>query len=119
MEITLLLIGVVLGAACSWVITHLYYQKSNAEQKVVYDKLTEEVRQLIRDDQRARLSVRELNELLERRTIDPDSDHPLPFVACPRCGSKELSRKSATDTAHDEVYYMIDCRDCGWSEWTQ
>jgi len=119
MEIALLIIGVVLGAGCSWLVTHWYYRKSNADQGLVYDKLTDEVRQLIRDDQRTRISVRELNELLDQRTIDPNSSAPLPFLACPRCGSENLSHKSATDAQHDEIYYMIDCRDCHWSDWTQ
>ena len=113
------IVSLLIGAGCSWAVTYWYYRKANVEQHAVYDKLTDEVRQLIRNDQRERLTVRQLNELLEQRTIDPNSDAPLPYIVCPRCGSQELDRKSATDAAHDEVYYMINCRNCDWSEWTQ
>jgi len=38
---------------------------------------------------------------------------------CPRCGSSQLNRYSSTDRKYDETYHTIECKECGWSEWTQ
>lgn len=38
---------------------------------------------------------------------------------CPRCGSEKLKRYSTTDHYYDETYHTIECKECGWSEWTQ
>lgn len=55
------------------------------------------------------------NELI----YDTDTEDPLPFKICPNCGSDKLERSSATDYQHDETYFMIRCKDCDWSDWTQ
>jgi hypothetical protein len=47
------------------------------------------------------------------------SSDPLPFDVCPQCGSPNLERSSATDYKHDETYFSIKCKKCGWSDWTQ
>ena len=54
---------------------------------------------------------------LTRNHISPDD--PLPFIICPRCGSEKLDRSTPIDYDGDEVYYVIECRDCDWTEWTQ
>lgn len=67
------------------------------------------------------MSVIELNKILEEKTIDKSEigKDPLPYIACPKCGSENLERNKMTDYHHDEIYYMITCKDCGWSNWTQ
>lgn len=59
--------------------------------------------------------VKKYNELI----YDSNSENPLAFKACPLCGSDKLQHSSATDYQHDETYYFIECRDCGWKDWTQ
>ncbi|PIP17557.1 MAG: hypothetical protein COX43_03700 [Parcubacteria group bacterium CG23_combo_of_CG06-09_8_20_14_all_35_9] len=54
-----------------------------------------------------------------KEVFDEDSDDPLPFKICPRCGNDALNRSSYTDYEGDEVYYIVECKKCGWSEWTQ
>ncbi len=51
--------------------------------------------------------------------IDADAKGPFAYRACPTCGSKRLKWSSATDYARDDVYYFIECEDCGWSDWSQ
>lgn len=109
----------VAGGLLSWLLSHWYYRKSNADQELVYSKLSEDIRQIIREDQRGKLSVCELNQLLEQQTIDPDDPGPLPYKACPKCGSKNLKFESGTDPDRDETYYSIACRECPWNDWTQ
>lgn len=50
---------------------------------------------------------------------DPNAKDPFGIVACPRCGSKRLKGSSFTDCEHDEVYFILACEECGWSDWTQ
>ncbi len=62
--------------------------------------------------------VKKYHEIL----YDPNADPEHPFAGltyCPRCGSNKLEGSSATDYEHDETYYSITCKECGWSDWTQ
>ncbi|WP_375773125.1 hypothetical protein NR798_20285 [Archangium gephyra] len=38
---------------------------------------------------------------------------------CPRCGGKGVSVRELTDYEHDEAYYIYECKECGWYDWTQ
>jgi len=59
--------------------------------------------------------VKKYNELI----YEYHSEDPLPFKACPQCGSNNLYRYSTTDYQQDRAYYYIKCKKCGWIEWTQ
>lgn len=59
------------------------------------------------------------NRLLELTERYGSPGDPLPFIICPRCGSEHLERSNPVDDEHDEAYYVIECRDCKWYEWTQ
>ena len=72
MEILLFLLGLVLGALASWRITHIYYKKSSVDQNALFNKLSKEVRDVILNDNRNKLSVLELNELIRGKTIDEE-----------------------------------------------
>lgn len=118
MEIILFILGVVLGGAISWWITHAYYLKANREQKALFDKLPGDVRAAILEDSRSALSVRELNDLLEAKTIkQPWDGDPLPYKACPKCGAERLERGEIIKNDHN--YYVIQCPACQWNDWTQ
>jgi len=118
MEIVLFILGVVLGGIVSWRISYAYYRKANEDQKILFGKLSESVRQTILQDKRESLSVRELNELLEKKTIEnPTAGDPLPYKACPKCGSQRLKRSEIIK--QDDNYYVIQCADCNWNDWTQ
>jgi hypothetical protein len=107
------------GAIVSWLIQHLFSARSAKEQRVLFNKLSAELRYLILKDPREQLSVAELNELIEQRTVDPTSREPLPYVACPKCGSSDLQKRESFDALHDETYYIVRCKTCGWGDWTQ
>lgn len=64
-----------------------------------------------------RAIVKKYHEVIEDTTADPYD--PLPFKACPECGSINLERNSYTDYRHDETYYIISCRECDWRTWSQ
>lgn len=64
----------------------------------------------------AQILQTKLNTITREESGDGD---PFPMLVCPTCASAKLKRSSATDYAHDEVYYLIECEDCGWSDWTQ
>ena len=65
-------------------------------------------------------------ELLKKAVVKASSDivsDPWDTVfgigRCPRCGSTDLKRFSQTDHHYDDTYHIIECKKCGWSEWTQ
>lgn len=49
---------------------------------------------------------------------DPDAKDPFGLVACPKCGSDRLKGSMHTDHEHDEIYFILACEECGWSDWT-
>ena len=115
LEISLFVLGVVVG----WGIQHLYSRNSSKEQRLLFDKLSSEMRELILQDPREQLTVAELNELIDDRTYDPTQGGPLPYVACPKCGSTDLQKRESFDAREDELYYTVGCKACGWGDWTQ
>lgn len=118
MEIILFILGIILGGTISWWISHAYYLKADREQKDLFKKLSSDVRAAILEDSRDKLSVRELNDLLEKKTIkQPLDGDPLPYKACPKCGSKKLQRGEIIKDKNN--YYVIQCTDCNWNDWTQ
>lgn len=125
MDIISLIVGAIIGALSSWCIAHVYYVKSNKEQQksfkeqqYLFNKLSEDVRLIILSDKRESLSIIELNELLAKKTItDFPKGDPLPYKACPKCGAKELKRGELI--SNDENYYIIQCQNCAWQDWTQ
>ena len=40
-------------------------------------------------------------------------------IACPKCGETDLHYQGTLDEEHDEKYYFVMCKACGWSDWTQ
>lgn len=125
MEILLFFLGLVLGGLVSWLITHVYYRIATKEQDAVYKKLSKKLQTWILADTRKHLSVADLNALLEQKTIDPDSDYPFPYKACPKCGSANVYRTTDVEgecEAGDNgepfwtpIYFKaLACDDCGW-----
>jgi len=119
--------GIILGGLVSWVITHVYHVLSSRDQRAVFNKLTAELRYLILQDKRAHLTVEELNTILHDRTIDSSSDDPLPYKACPKCGSENLIRSKDYQVEVEAgdfgepfhtaaLYGTIECEECGWRD---
>jgi hypothetical protein len=65
----------------------------------------------------------EIAALLQRRLNQLGQQHapgdPFPFLVCPMCASRNLKRTFATDYERDKAYYIIECEDCSWGDWTQ
>jgi hypothetical protein len=66
METILFISGMILGGLISWEISHLYYEKSSKDQAALLNKLSEEVRHAIIADNRKKLTILELKELIEQ-----------------------------------------------------
>jgi hypothetical protein len=123
-----LLLGLLGGAIASWFITHVYSRVSSREQAQLSRKLSAEVRAVILADKRESLSVRQLNDLLHRHTIDPESEKSLPYKACPECGSTSLKweQDALVDGEMDDgvvvydhtPYDIVRCMECGWAKST-
>ena len=66
-----LIIGVVLGAIASWVVTRFYYRKSSQEQRALFEKLPAEVYEALQQDPRHALRTDELMKVLEELGTGP------------------------------------------------
>lgn len=56
--------------------------------------------------------------LLNERENSPIYEY-FGITKCPKCKSLKLKANSHLDEQHDEMYYIVECQDCGWSDWTQ
>ena len=65
-----LFVGALLGGLLSWLITHRYYVKSNEEQRILYDKLSQDVRIAILNASSKNISKNELDDILKNINID-------------------------------------------------
>jgi hypothetical protein len=57
--------------------------------------------------------VEKYNELV----YNLDAPGPFPFAACPSCGSGRL--KGSSTNFRDDVWFIIKCEECGWSDVSQ
>jgi hypothetical protein len=67
---------------------------------------------------------REVAALLQRRLNEItrgsfNTDGRFGVLVCPGCGSDNFKHSEAVDYDRDDIYYMIECQDCGWGDWTQ
>jgi len=110
----------VIGAA-GIVATHVYHVRGNQAQRTIFKKLPGAIVEILKQDLREKLSIQELNELIHQKSVDEDAGgqgDPLPYKACPRCGNTDLSR-GMIEGPRDHIYYIIECKECRWSEWTE
>lgn len=58
--------------------------------------------------------IKEIVKKYHEAIFDEESSSPLPFRACPECGSTNLEGSSCN--IQDDLVLTIKCKDCGWSE---
>ena len=119
------LISITAATVITWIIARHYYQKSYKDQIQLFDKLPSQIIEPILKDSRDKITVLELNKLLAVKTIDRNSKHPLPFKACPNCGSGNIefgtdhivdgdSGDNGEPVFYATPYSTIKCNECGW-----
>ncbi len=107
----------IIGIIITWLVTRFYYRLSAKDQKSILNKIPEELKKAIRDDRRELLTVKELNELLEQKTLDKSKDGLDVFKVCPKCGSAHLNRgKEWYVDGPDQAWQfnILECADCRW-----
>jgi len=116
------LLSFILGALITWLITHYYYKKSTK----IIDKLPEEIINKLKLDPRNKLSIKELNDLIDFKTRDFTKKGLDSYMACPKCGSRLIREKEFIDAGFVAEsdgfgsYYPIfadslKCNNCGWN----
>lgn len=58
-------------------------------------------------------------KLIELTDSNAASGDPFPYLVCPTCAGTNFKRSTVTDYERDDNYYVINCEDCGWGDWTQ
>ena len=107
-----------LGAAISWGISHYYYKRGNQETPGWFS--VERIKELLaKNPEDIDWTARQIVDLYNKKVFDDSSSDPLPFNCCPLCGSERLERAMHSDADGDEDYFIISCKECHWSDWTQ
>ena len=70
-EFYLFILGALIGAFSSWKITDSYYQKGSLEQKKLFNKLSEEIRDRILHNPNKILTKDDLKEILNDLNSQP------------------------------------------------
>lgn len=55
-DILFLIIGAIIGALFSWLITHLYYKRANGDNELDIQKLKEYIKEIINNSEKAILN---------------------------------------------------------------
>ena len=58
--------------------------------------------------------VKEIVRKYHKAVLDEKSSDPLPYKACPQCGSTRLNRSPSH--VEDDFVLFIECADCHWGE---
>jgi hypothetical protein len=66
-----LIVGGSVGASCSWLITYIYYRKSSKDQRLLFDKLSHELRKIILESPEKTFDSSELKKRLEHLEKGP------------------------------------------------
>jgi predicted HTH transcriptional regulator len=66
---------------------------------------------------RVQMDYRQLARAYQQHLYDED-DH-LGYRFCGSCGSQRLDRNQVVDARQDRVYYTIQCKECGWGDWSE
>jgi len=123
-----LVIGIIFAALITWIFSRYYYRRANHDQNELFNKIPEYIRQGIINDQRDRLTVKELNKLIRSKTIDQHKEGIKKFKACPKCGSRNITiGRDIVDVDADgdqesgpiftPIYAdTITCEDCKWTK---
>ncbi len=106
-----LVLGTVIGGTISWVVTHIYYQKSSNE-------IPDWAKQLVEKLPQSKPSEAELLELFQQalNTGEIVPDPLLGHVACPDCKApaSDFKDKSFGDEYHTII--VKSCPHCGWND---
>jgi hypothetical protein len=121
MEYLLTAVGIILG----WFGNHFYSirggkeaRAAHAELRGLIEKLPESFVAAVAADRRESLTVKEVNALLRKLTIDETTGK---YTSCPKCGSSHLKEfhDDEVDADYDGAYLVcsydgVECLDCDW-----
>jgi predicted nucleic-acid-binding Zn-ribbon protein len=106
------------GAIISWGISHYYYQRSNQETPDWFS--VSSIKEILtKNPDDIDWTAQQIVNLYNKKVFNNHSSDPLPFNFCPKCGSEKLERSTHDDHERDKSYFLISCKECGWSDWTQ
>lgn len=125
------ILGAFLGIISSFFVSRFFYKKaeslaaiqlkeakqSAAIQLTAFNKIPTELKEILKDDSTQKLTIPELNTLINEKVYDNNSTDPLPYKFCPECGSSELERYGISND--DTNSYFIKCKKCGFSDSTE
>ena len=109
-----LLIGIFAGGSISWIITHLYYRKSNID-------VPEWAKPLIKKLPEIAPSKEELLKLFQKELNNGNINlHPVFWhVACPICKLPITELKEELFGDDNHTILVLTCPNCGWSDSTE
>ncbi len=104
-------IGIVVSVIATWIVAHFYYRRGTRDLqqlvgnlREIVDKLPESVATKLAHEQRRKLTLRELEQLIEEADAYP-TDFGLFPTKCPHCGGKvEIRGSGPTEYSEGEAW---------------
>lgn len=105
-----------LGAMISLAISYHYYKRNSLEKPDWFS--VESIKEILTEHpEDIDWTAKQIVKLYNNKVYDKDSSDPLAYNCCPRCGSEQLNRSSYHDEERDNLYFLINCENCEWSDY--
>jgi hypothetical protein len=124
------MIEVFIGAFLGWIVTFYYYKRQNIQSDIkhnelvkVINKIPDDIWNKLSNDTREKLSVAELNDLINKKVIDKTRNGLDAYKLCPKCGEQihQLDEYEVVDYDLNGACGAIElkrivCHKCGWEK---
>ncbi len=101
---TATIITIVTSVLATWVVAHFYYRRGTRDLHQIVDKLPDSVATKLAHEQRRKLTLRELEELIEEAGAYP-TEYGLFPTKCPHCGGDvEILGEGPTEYSEAEAW---------------
>lgn len=106
----------ILGSSLSWLVLRYYYKLGDKQTPSWFS--LEKIKDILtKNPENIDWTAKQIVNLYNNKISDDSC--PVGYKFCPRCGSDNLDGDTFNDYDADEIYYILSCRDCGWSDCTQ
>jgi len=127
MNIIEILVSAVIGFLIAW---YFFGRDARESRKKYHDleklieRLPDEVIEKLKTSPREKLTVKQLNKLIEEKTVDKNKEGLGALKCCPKCGSPKIWVGTNFDpyiadengTIEPNPYEEARCPKCGWSK---
>ena len=109
-RVTWTILSVVVSVLATLIVAHIYYRRATKDLRHIVDRLPESVATKLAEEQRRKLTLNELEELIQEAGAYP-TEYGLFPTKCPHCGG-EVEIRGEGPTEHSDAEAWPYCPNC-------